>query len=83
MLGPRKNNEVLTLDLTDDVVDAIRWHIQQGYAGPELLFSNDWHFPTRIYSHAWPLRAVQRAQLRIVADLEPSSPPHGTPTAPG
>jgi hypothetical protein len=25
----------------------------------------------------------KRAQLRIVADLEPSSPPHGTLTAPG
>jgi len=32
MLGPRKNNKVLTLALTEDVVDAIRWHIQQGYA---------------------------------------------------
>jgi hypothetical protein len=31
---------VLTLAFTEDVVDAIRWHIQQGYAGPEFLFSN-------------------------------------------
>ncbi len=128
MLGPRKNNKVLTLALTEDVIDAIRWHIQQGYAGPEFLFSKDGRFPTRIYSHARPLRAVQRAlglreighhqvgrhsvasqaatgghsikaiqaqlghksaksthqyahlgqraQLRLVADLEPSSPPH-------
>lgn len=37
MLGPRKNNEVLALALTEDVVDAIRWHIQLGYAGPEFL----------------------------------------------
>jgi integrase len=128
MLAPRKNNKVLTLALTEDVVDAIRWHIQQGYAGPEFLFSKDGRFPTRIYSHARPLRAVQRAlglreighhqvgrhsvasqaatgghsikaiqaqlghtsaksthqyahlgqraQLRLVADLEPSAPPH-------
>jgi integrase len=61
MLGPRKNNKVLTLALTEDVVDAIRWHILQGYAGPEFLFSKDGSFPTRIYSHALPLRAVQRA----------------------
>ena len=128
ILGPRKNNKVLTLALTRDVVDAIRWHIQQGYAGPEFLFSKDGSFPTRIYSHARPLRIVQRAlglreighhqigrhsvasqaatgghtikaiqaqlghtsaksthqyahlgeqaQLQIVADLEPASPPH-------
>ena len=128
MLGPRKNNKVLTLALTEDVVDAIRWHIQQEYAGPEFLFSKDGRFPTRIYSHARPLRIVQRAlglreighhqvgrhsvasqaatgghsikaiqaqlghksaksthqyahlgqraQLRLVADLEPSTPPH-------
>jgi len=128
ILGPRKNNKVLTLALTENVVDAIRWHIQQGYAGPEFLFSKDGRFPTRIYSHARPLRIVQRAlglreighhqvgrhsvasqaatgghsikaiqaqlghksaksthqyahlgqraQLRLVADLEPSTPPH-------
>ena len=61
VLGPRKNNKVLTLALTEDVVDAIRWHIQQGYAGPEFLFSKDGTFPNRIYSHARPLRIVQRA----------------------
>ena len=61
MLGPRKNNKLLTLALTEDVVDAIRWHIQQGYAGPEFLFSKDGRFPTRIYSHARPVRIVQRA----------------------
>lgn len=134
-LGPRKNNRVLTLSLTQDVVDAIRWHIKRGFAGPEFLFSKDGCFPKKIHSHARPLRLVQRAlglrelshhrigrhsvasqaatgghsmkaiqaqlghrslksteqyahlgkraQLRIVADLEPSSPPHGTLTAPG
>jgi hypothetical protein len=27
MLATRKNNEAYVLDLTDDIVDAIRWHI--------------------------------------------------------
>ncbi len=45
VLGPRKNNKVLTLALTEDVVDAICWHIQQGYAGPEFLFSKDGYLP--------------------------------------
>ena len=38
-LGPRKNNRVLTLSLTQDVADSIRWHIKSGFAGPEFLFS--------------------------------------------
>ena len=41
LLVPRKNNRVLTLALTDDLVDAIRWHVRQGYAGPDFLFSQD------------------------------------------
>ena len=36
MLGPRKNNKALTLALTEDVADAIRWHIRQGYAGARV-----------------------------------------------
>ena len=43
-LIPRKNNEGYVLELTDDIVDAIQWHIEQGYAGPEFLFSK--HVPT-------------------------------------
>ena len=35
----RKNDRVLTLGLPSDVVDAVRWHIGQGYSGPEFLFS--------------------------------------------
>jgi integrase len=128
MLGPRKNDKALTLALTEDVADAIRWHIRQGYAGPEFLFSKDGDFPMRINAHERPLRAAQRAlglrelshhqvgrhsvasqaatsghsikaiqaqlghqsehsthqyahlgqvaQLRLVAGLEPSAPPH-------
>ena len=39
MLVTRKNNEAYSLDVTEDILDAIRWHIRQGYAGPEFLFS--------------------------------------------
>ena len=39
-LIPRKNNRVLTLPLPQDAADAIRWHIREGYSGPEFLFSN-------------------------------------------
>ena len=61
LLGPRKSNKALTLALTPDVVDAIRWHIRQGYAGEEFLFSRDGTFPVHLDSHKRPLRTVQRA----------------------
>lgn len=61
LLGPRKSNKTLTLALTPDVVDAIRWHIRRGYAGDEFLFSRDGTFPVHLDSHKRPLRAVQRA----------------------
>jgi hypothetical protein len=48
-LVPRKNSRALTLALTEDVTDAIRWHIEQGYAGPEFLFSKDGRFHKRRY----------------------------------
>jgi len=73
VLGPRKNNRVLTLSLTQDVVDAIRWHIKSGFSGPEFLLSKDGSSPKKIHSHARPMHLGKRAQLRIVADLE--SPP--------
>jgi hypothetical protein len=37
----RKNDRVLTLRPPSDVVDAVRWHIRQGYSGPKFLFSQD------------------------------------------
>ena len=61
LLVPRKNNRVLTLALTDDLVDAIRWHVRQGYAGPDFLFSQDGRFHKRVNAHTRPLRAVQQA----------------------
>jgi integrase len=57
-LGTRKNNKTLTLSLTPDVADAIRWHVEQGYSGPEFLFVPGDSFPKRLDSHK---RAVQRA----------------------
>ena len=61
LLGTRKNNKSLTLSLAQDVVDAIRWHIKQGYSGQEFLFSADGTFPRHLDSHKRPLRTVQRA----------------------
>ncbi len=61
MLVTRKNNEAYTLGLAEDIVDAIRWHVRQGYAGPEFLFSKDGSFPRYIDSYGRPMVAVQRA----------------------
>jgi len=57
----RKNDRVLTLRLPSDVVDAIRWHIGEGYAGPEFLFSQDGTWPQKVNDHEGPLRDVQKA----------------------
>ncbi|MGB3049608.1 MAG: hypothetical protein WBB42_01330 [Polyangiales bacterium] len=46
-LGPRKNNRVLTLSLTQDVVDAIRWHIKSGFAGQSSCSARTGAFPRR------------------------------------
>jgi site-specific recombinase XerD len=61
MLVSRKNNEAYALDVTEDILDAIRWHIRQGYAGPEFLFSKDGTFPRYIDSYKRPMVAVQQA----------------------
>ena len=61
MLVTRKNNEAYSLDVTEDILDAIRWHIRQGYAGPEFLFSKDGTFPRYIDSYKRPMVTVQQA----------------------
>ena len=79
MLGPRKNNKVLTLALTEDVVDAIRWHVREGYAATsghsikaiQAQLGHTSARSTHQYAHLG-----QRAQLRIVEALRPASPPH-------
>ncbi len=60
MLVSRKNDEAYVLDLSEDVVEAIRWHRRQGYAGPEFLFSKTGEFPRYIDSHVRPLQLVQK-----------------------
>jgi len=58
-LVPRKNNRMVTLMLPPDVIDAIRWHVERGYAGPEFLFSSDGTWPHKLNGHAKVLRHVQ------------------------
>lgn len=57
---PRKNNEAFTLEISQDVIDAVNWHIAKGYAGEEYLFSKDGSFPLNLNSHVTPLAKVQR-----------------------
>jgi integrase len=56
----RKNNEAYTLGLSQDVIAAVDWHIAQGYAGDEFLFSKTGSFPTWLDSYQRPLTAVQK-----------------------
>ncbi len=60
-LVTRKNGTPVILDLPADVVEAIRWHVGQGYAGPEFLFSASGEFPRYLDNHLGPLRAAQKA----------------------
>jgi integrase len=56
----RKNNEGLRLLITQDVLDAIKWHIDQGYAGEEFLFFKEDKFSRWLDGHKKPLKTVQR-----------------------
>ncbi|MBT8470371.1 MAG: tyrosine-type recombinase/integrase [Deltaproteobacteria bacterium] len=42
-------------------MDAIRWHIEQGYSGEEFLFSQDGTWPQKVNARAKVLLAVQKA----------------------
>jgi hypothetical protein len=55
-----KNDEAYVLDLTEDVLAAVDWHVGAGYARPEFLFSRTSVFPRYIDSHVRPLKLVQR-----------------------
>ena len=57
----RKNDEVLILGIPEDVMQAVRWHVAQGYAGDTFLFCKDDQLPRYIDSHKGPLKRVQRA----------------------
>ncbi len=59
MVITRKNNEGYVLELSEDLVDAITWHIRASFAGPEFVFSTTGAFPTYLDSHVRPLRKVQ------------------------
>ena len=48
------------MDITQDVVDAINWHVEQGYAGEQFLFSGTAEFPVYLDSYVRPLRVVQK-----------------------
>jgi integrase len=56
----RKNDEAHVLDLTADVLAAVDWHVSEGYAGREFLFSTNGVFPRYIDSHGRPLKLVQQ-----------------------
>lgn len=63
-LVSRKNDEAYVLDLTADVIAAIDWHVTEGYAGPEFLFSKTGY----IDSHVRPLTLVQqKLGLRLLS----------------
>jgi integrase len=67
-LAPRKNDEAYVLDLTADVLAAVDWHVSEGYAGPEHLFSKNGVFPRYIDSHVRPLKLVQqKLGLRVLS----------------
>jgi integrase len=61
MVISRKNDEAYTLRLTTDVVAAIEWHIEQGFAGEHYLFFKSDEIPRWLDNHMKPLRAVQKA----------------------
>jgi len=56
----RKNGEALILALTQDVLDAVQWHIEHGYAGEEFLFFKTDKFSRWLDGHMRPLRNVQK-----------------------
>ena len=60
VIDSRKNGEAYTLEVTQDVIDAIAWHIGKGYAGKEFLFSKTGKFPRWLDSYMRPMRTVQR-----------------------
>jgi integrase len=59
VITTRKNNEAFSLEISEDVVAAIQWHISAGYAGEEYLFSKTGKFPRYIDSYMRSLQTVQ------------------------
>ena len=83
MLGPRRNNKALTQAFTEDVADAISWHIRQGYSGAEFLFSKDGTFPVRINAHERSLHQSHPGSAQAPATQRFEMTPEATrPLAP-
>lgn len=61
VLVTRKNDEAYVLHVTDDVIEVIDWHVEQGYAGEPFLFSKDGTFPVYLDSHRKPMWRTQDA----------------------
>ncbi|MCC6806972.1 MAG: tyrosine-type recombinase/integrase [Deltaproteobacteria bacterium] len=71
MLVGRKTDEAYTLDLPQDVVNAIEWHIKQGYSGKEFLFTKTGDFTMNLDSHVRPMKEVQELKsLRSLSHHE-------------
>ena len=59
-IAGRKNDEAYTVAISEDVLEAIQWHIDKGYGGPKFLFSKDGNFPRYLDNHEGPLEFVQK-----------------------
>jgi integrase len=67
-LATRKNDEAYVLDLTEDILAAVDWHLDAGYSGPEFFFSKTDAFPRYIDNHVRPVKLVQRKLgLRVIS----------------
>lgn len=56
----RKGGDSLVLEITQDIVDAYKWHCQQGYAGKRLVFNVNDTIPNTLDSHEWPMNDVYK-----------------------
>jgi site-specific recombinase XerD len=56
----RKNDEAYVLQLTEDLLAAVDWHVKAGYSGEAFLFSKTGSFARYIDSHVRPLLLVQQ-----------------------
>jgi integrase len=55
----RKGGDTMTLEITQDIVDAYRWHVKNGYAGDRLVFCPTDKIPRHLDSHVVPMKLVQ------------------------
>lgn len=61
----RKAGDTMVLEVTQDIIDAYRWHCAQGYAGKRLVFCPNDVIPKHLDSHKAPLNVVvQKTGIR-------------------